>query len=312
MNTHAVVLEAPEKLNVSKLQLTDPTESDVVVDMEFSGISTGTERLLWTGQMPKFPGMGYPLVPGYESVGRIVSAGAESGHAVGERVYVPGARCYGEVRGLFGGAASKVVVGGDKVIPVSDIAGFAKRCCWRWPPPRTTPWPVAAKHEPPCVRPISSSAMACSGRLLARMVVAAGFEAPTVWELNPERCTWRRRAMQVMNAERRHPSATTSAIYDVSGDCTHPGQGHRPPGLWRRSGARGLLPRASELQLRTRPSCAKRRSAPPPNGSARTCWRSRNWPRSGRLSLGRPDHPHTTWRPTPPTPTAPPSATRRV
>jgi 3-hydroxyethyl bacteriochlorophyllide a dehydrogenase len=29
--------------------------------------------------MPPFPGMGYPLVPGYESVGRVVEAGAESG-----------------------------------------------------------------------------------------------------------------------------------------------------------------------------------------------------------------------------------------
>jgi 3-hydroxyethyl bacteriochlorophyllide a dehydrogenase len=28
--------------------------------------------------MPSFPGMGYPLVPGYESVGRIVDAGADA------------------------------------------------------------------------------------------------------------------------------------------------------------------------------------------------------------------------------------------
>jgi myo-inositol-1(or 4)-monophosphatase len=34
-----------------------------------SGISTGTERLLWDGTMPPFPGLGYPLVPGYETVG---------------------------------------------------------------------------------------------------------------------------------------------------------------------------------------------------------------------------------------------------
>jgi bacteriochlorophyllide a dehydrogenase len=43
----------------------------VVVDVEWSGISTGTERLLFTGRMPPSPGMGYPLVPGYESVGRV-------------------------------------------------------------------------------------------------------------------------------------------------------------------------------------------------------------------------------------------------
>jgi 3-hydroxyethyl bacteriochlorophyllide a dehydrogenase len=34
--------------------------------------------------------MGYPLVPGYESVGRVRQAGPQAGHQVGERVFVPG------------------------------------------------------------------------------------------------------------------------------------------------------------------------------------------------------------------------------
>jgi 3-hydroxyethyl bacteriochlorophyllide a dehydrogenase len=91
--------------------------------MEWTGISTGTERLLWSGRMPPFPGMGYPLVPGYESVGRIVAAGPQSGRQAGDRVFVPGANCYGDVRGLFGGAASRVVVDGKRVVPVNDTIG---------------------------------------------------------------------------------------------------------------------------------------------------------------------------------------------
>jgi len=79
LNTTAVVLEEPERVVLSRLPLTPATERDVVVDIAFSGISTGTEKLLWTGRMPQFPGMGYPLVPGYESVGTVVSAGRESG-----------------------------------------------------------------------------------------------------------------------------------------------------------------------------------------------------------------------------------------
>src|SRR6056297_533696 len=123
MNTLAVVLEAPERLVLSRLDLSEPEATDVVVDMEWSGISTGTERLLYTGRMPPFPGMGYPLVPGYESVGRIAAAGSDATHRVGERVFVPGARCYGEVRGLFGGAASRVVVAAERVTPVGDELG---------------------------------------------------------------------------------------------------------------------------------------------------------------------------------------------
>ena len=124
MNAHgttlAVVLEKPEQLVLSRLALTDAGEADVVVDIEWTGISTGTERLLWAGRMPPFPGLGYPLVPGYESVGRIVEVGARSGRQIGERVFVPGAKCYGEIRGLFGGAAAKVVVPGSRVTTIGE------------------------------------------------------------------------------------------------------------------------------------------------------------------------------------------------
>ena len=123
MDTLAVVLERPEKLALNRLDLTPPGDDDVVVDIEWSGISTGTERLLWTGRMPQFPGMGYPLVPGYESVGRVRSAGPKAQLRVGERVFVPGARCYGEVRGLFGGASQRVVVPGSRVIPIAEHLG---------------------------------------------------------------------------------------------------------------------------------------------------------------------------------------------
>ncbi len=64
MNTHAVVMEQPEHLALSRLDLEAAKDDDVIVDVEWSGISTGTERLLWTGTMPMFPGMGYQVVPG--------------------------------------------------------------------------------------------------------------------------------------------------------------------------------------------------------------------------------------------------------
>ena len=72
METIAVVLKQPEHVELNRLALTAPSADDVVVDVDWSGVSTGTERLLWSGRMPTFPGMGYPLVPGYESAGRVV------------------------------------------------------------------------------------------------------------------------------------------------------------------------------------------------------------------------------------------------
>ena len=123
MNSRAVVLEQPGRIRVNDVVLAEPGESDVVVQVDHSGISTGTEKLLYTGRMPTFPGMGYPLVPGYESVGRVLHAGPKSGFVGGESVYVPGARCFGEIRGLFGGSASRLVVAGEKAMPISDSLG---------------------------------------------------------------------------------------------------------------------------------------------------------------------------------------------
>ena len=123
MKTVAVVLNEPEHLVLRGVDLTPPTETDVVVDIEWSGISTGTERLLWTGRMPPFPGMGYPLVPGYESVGRVTQVAEGSTLKIGQTVFVPGARCFGDVRGLFGGAASRLVVPGSALVPIAPELG---------------------------------------------------------------------------------------------------------------------------------------------------------------------------------------------
>ncbi len=83
MRSTAVLLQEPESLVLAELALRDPGVDDIVVETEWSGISSGTERLLWTGEMPPFPGLGYPLVPGYESVGRVVEAGGPTLHLRG-------------------------------------------------------------------------------------------------------------------------------------------------------------------------------------------------------------------------------------
>ncbi len=179
MKTTAVVLREPEQLALATLDLTPPGEADVVVDIEFSGISTGTERLLYSGRMPAFPGMGYPLVPGYESVGRIAAAGPRSGREPGARVFVPGANCYGAVRGLFGGAASRVVLPGARVVPVTEFDG--ERAV-------LLALAATAHHATPSggSPPELIVGHGVLGRLLARLAVLAG-AAPVVWETNPAR-----------------------------------------------------------------------------------------------------------------------------
>lgn len=214
MKTQAIVLEQPEHLVLRELELTPPTDEDLVVDIEYSGISTGTEKLLWSGRMPAFPGMGYPLVPGYESVGRVVQAGVNAHHKVGERVFVPGALCYGDVRGLFGGAASRVVVAGSRVCTVSDALGEQAVLLAL---AATAYHSVAGGGKrTPIVPPDLIVGHGVLGRLLARMTVVAGYAAPTVWETNPTRAQGATGYTVVHPDE--DPRRDYRAIFDVSGD----------------------------------------------------------------------------------------------
>jgi 3-hydroxyethyl bacteriochlorophyllide a dehydrogenase len=218
VDTVAVVLEAPQQLGLSRLGLSQPGESDVVVDVEWSGISTGTERLLYSGRMPPFPGMGYPLVPGYESVGRITAAGPQSTHRIGQRVFVPGARCFMprdgvEVRGLFGGAASRLVVPDARVMPIEEelgVDGVLMALA------ATAQHAIAPLGAPGFVPPELIVGHGVLGRLIARLVIASGAPPPTVWETNPARCGGAL-GYSVTQAE-ADPRRNYRSICEVSGD----------------------------------------------------------------------------------------------
>lgn len=181
MNPLAVVLEAPEKLDVRPVSLAAPLDGDVIVDVEWSGISTGTERLLYTGAMPQFPGMGYPLVPGYECVGRVTKGNASSGLKEGERVFVPGARCFGDIKGLFGGSASRVVTPAARVVRVADGLG-QEATLLALAATAYHAVAVPGAHLPELI--VGHGVL---GRLLARITMAVGGKPPVVWETSVSR-----------------------------------------------------------------------------------------------------------------------------
>ncbi len=211
MDALAVVLERPEVLALDRLPLTPAAEGDAVVAITWSGISTGTERLLWTGRMPSFPGMGYPLVPGYESVGIVEMAPAGSGLSVGQAVFVPGARCFGTVRGLFGGAASHLIVPAEKLVPVEASLGEKAILLAL----AATAYHAMAASAPGERTLIVGHGVL--GRLLARLVALSG-AVPTVWETNPVRSrgTFGYPVVHPDQDERRDYATIT----DVSGDAS--------------------------------------------------------------------------------------------
>lgn len=208
MDTLAVLLHEPGHLTVDRLPLDMPGPGDVTVDVRWSGISTGTERLLYTGEMPAFPGMGYPLVPGYESVGRVIAPGT-SGLAEGQTVFVPGARCFGPVRGLFGGAAARLVAPAQRLTPVdADLGQDAVLLALA----ATAHHALAGFGDRLPELIVGHGVL---GRLLARMTLALDGAVPTVWERNPDRrsgATGYQVVAPEDDARRDYRS-----IYDVSG-----------------------------------------------------------------------------------------------
>lgn len=210
----AIVFDAPQQLSVQTLDLKPFEDTDLEVGVSFSGISTGTERLLWDGTMPPFPGLGYPLVPGYETVGTVVRAGESAPVPVGASVFIPGSYSFQGVRHIFGGAGSRLIVPHDRVVQVAPELG-----------PKSVLLALAATcyHtvalgglREPIVAPELIVGHGVMGRLLARITLALGLPAPTVWETQPLRREGAAGYTVI------HPEEDTrknySAIYDVSGD----------------------------------------------------------------------------------------------
>ena len=214
MQTQGVILTGPRQLGLESLSLTEPGPDDVVVRIDWSGISTGTEKLFWSGTMPPFPGMGYPLVPGYESAGEVLQAGPATGYRPGDRVFVPGANCFAPrdgvaVRGLFGGAAHHLVTPASRVIRIDPGMGAEGALL---------ALAATARHALSgfdTALPDLIVGHGVLGRLLARLTVAAGGPAPTVWETDAARHAGAS-GYAVM-----HPDAESrrdyKAIYDASG-----------------------------------------------------------------------------------------------
>jgi bacteriochlorophyllide a dehydrogenase len=184
VQTEAIILSAPRVLALGPVGLKSPGPADLVVQVRHSGISTGTEKLFYTGQMPPFPGMGYPLVPGYEAAGEVIEAGSETGFRAGDHVFVPGANCFaaderGPVFGLFGAASRHLVTDAARVTRIDRAMGPEGALLAL----AATAWHALDGHQLPDLI-VGHGVL---GRLVARIVLAMGGPAPMVWEINADR-----------------------------------------------------------------------------------------------------------------------------
>lgn len=121
ITTRAIVITEPHRLELRDVALIDAGSDDVVVQTAFTSISAGTERMLLAGRMPH-PMLQFPVVPGYETVGRIVARGAAvPAEYDGRWVYVGGARCFRDVNPAWGGQAATLLVDYRRVVPLDGV-----------------------------------------------------------------------------------------------------------------------------------------------------------------------------------------------
>lgn len=205
MEALAIVLDEPRRIGVREVTLRDAGPSDAIVTVHHTSISAGTERLLWEGRMPAFPGMGYPLVPGYETVGRVEEAGPESPFRPGDALFVPGAHSFADVRALFGGAASRLVVRSDRVHLIDSADEDAALLALA----ATARHAIAVGGAPELV--VGHGVL---GQLLARITVALGAPPPVVHEVNAARMAAEGYAVVHPDADERRDYRT---IVDASG-----------------------------------------------------------------------------------------------
>ncbi|MDF2722595.1 MAG: L-idonate 5-dehydrogenase [Paenibacillus sp.] len=105
MKAQAVVFTDPYKAVYQTIEVPEPGDNDVVVDVEYSWVSIGTESSYFRGERiggetPYRSGdpWPFPIVPGYQKVGIVQAVGrGVSGFEVGDRVFA----ALGKVTGMF-------------------------------------------------------------------------------------------------------------------------------------------------------------------------------------------------------------------
>ncbi len=212
LESTAILLKEPGKLALDRVPIRQPDSGDLVIRVDYSGVSTGTEKLFWEGSMPPFPGMGFPLVPGYEACGEVLEADSGTGFKSGDFVFVPGANCFDGAYGLFGASARTLVSASNRVTKLDAGLG-----------PRAALLALAATarhamasggtHLPDLI--VGHGVL---GRLLARLTILAGGKPPTVWEIDPLRQSGAD-GYRVCHPD-EDEEGKYDAIYDASGNAS--------------------------------------------------------------------------------------------
>lgn len=119
--TQAIVIPEAGRVELRDVALTEPGPDDLTIRTAYTSISAGTERMLLAGRLPH-PMLRFPVVPGYETVGRVVGVGAQAPPELeGRWVYVAGARCFADANPAWGGQARTLICDHRRAVALDGI-----------------------------------------------------------------------------------------------------------------------------------------------------------------------------------------------
>lgn len=126
MDAHAVVFTGPNQVVFQKITCPDPGPEDVIVELHHSWISNGTEGSFLRGERisgdvawtPGDPAP-FPMVAGYQKVGRVLHVGAAvTRFAPGDRVFASMSKVSGMFDNQFAGHVSPSVCAQGALLPL--------------------------------------------------------------------------------------------------------------------------------------------------------------------------------------------------
>ncbi len=117
MKGQAIVFEERDKVTFSNVDVPEPESGEVLVRALVSLVSTGTEtRILRGGQ----PGVEFPCVPGYSTVGVVEKAGDTDLLKPTDLVFVPHGKAPAGLHSGWGTHAERLVAPAGSLIPLDD------------------------------------------------------------------------------------------------------------------------------------------------------------------------------------------------
>lgn len=121
MKSKAIVFREANKPQLEEIEIPSIKDEEILVDIEYSGVSIGTESSIFSGKRTQ--NGTFPLISGYMATGTIIETGKKSGKVKkDDRVAVIGARLSCDVNSIWGAHNSIQAISAANAVPIPEKA----------------------------------------------------------------------------------------------------------------------------------------------------------------------------------------------